>query len=508
MKQMIFKKIYIHKAIINSIPVILIFYLFLNHSTPSLAQDTIVRLTLQDAVELARQQSPDALIAKHTFLASYWQFRSYQASYLPSLHFDGNLPNYNREYISQYQPETGGTEFYPINENELMGSLSLRQLIGPTGGSLSLSSDLRRIDNFFSDSSYYQSSLINITYVQPLFQYNSLKWERKTEPLKYKEAKKKYIEDMEQVAITANNHFFNLLLAQIEKEVAIINQANYDTLYKIAKGRYNLGKIAENDLLQLELRYLRANSNVKEKELNFENELFRFKSYLRIKDDDKIELIIPDDIKHFTVEYARAIEQARYNNSTVLGFQRRLLEAESEVAVARFQNRFDANLVASYGLNNSRQYIPQLNDNPSDLRGFTLGVSIPILDWGVARGNIKKAESNRELVITAVEQEQIDFDQQVFLLVSRFNMQYQQVLIAAKADTVAQKGYDVTKARYLIGKISITDLNIAQTESNNSKGSYINTLSTYWRNYYELRRLTLYDFELNLPITVDYTELL
>jgi outer membrane protein TolC len=82
------------------------------------------------------------------------------------------------------------------------------------------------------------------------------------------------------------------------------------------------------------------------------------------------------------------------------------------------------------------------------------------------------------------------------------------VVIAAKTDTVAQKGYAITKARYLIGKISITDLNIAQAESDQSKSNYINALWTYWRNYYNLRRLTLFDFEYNMPIAVDHRELL
>lgn len=149
-----------------------------------------------------------------------------------------------------------------------------------------------------------------------------------------------------------------------------------------------------------------------------------------------------------------------------------------------------------------------LTNNPLDQQQLRLGVTLPILDWGVARGKIKMAQSNQEIVRTTVEQDQLDFDQEVFLLVTRFNMQHNQVVIAAKADTVAQKGYEVTKARYLIGKITITDLNIAQNESDRSKSSYINTLRTYWRNYYDLRRLTLYDFENENSIEVDHKELL
>jgi outer membrane protein TolC len=328
------------------------------------------------------------------------------------------------------------------------------------------------------------------------------------EPMLYEEARRGYIEDIEQVSVNATNLFFNLLSAQIQNNIAGINEANYDTIYKIAQGRFNLGKIAENDLLQLELQYLRASSSVKEAALDLENQQFRFRSYLRLKEDTEIELVIPVVQNYFTVDASRAVAEARTNSSTALAFTRRLTEAASQVAQAKYQGRFDAELFALYGLSNDAQYIEYLNDNPSDQQHFELGISLPILDWGVAKGKIKMAQSNQEIVKTTVEQEQIDFNQEVFLKVSRFNMQYEQVLISAKADTVAQKGYDITKARYLIGRITITDLNIAQAESDNSKSNFISALGTYWRNYYDLRRMTLFDWEKNVPLIVDYKELL
>jgi outer membrane protein TolC len=324
----------------------------------------------------------------------------------------------------------------------------------------------------------------------------------------YKEAEQKYLEDMEQVSITASNYFFNLLLMQIREKIAIINQANYDTIYKIAYGRYTLGKIAENELLQLELQYLRSNSTVEEAHLNTDNAMFQFKSFLRIKDDTPIELFPPYDFTPFVVEYTKAIEFARVNNSRSLGFERRLVEAESEVNRAKMDGRFDADLYAVYGLTQSSIEMDQVYRNPVDQQQLRLGITMPILDWGVARGNIKMAESQQELVRTSVEQEQIDFDQEILLNIARFNMQFQQVRISAKADTVAQKSYEITKARYMIGKISVTDLNIAQSESDNSKSSYISALRTYWNYYYAIRKLTLFDFEHNRPIEVNYKELL
>ncbi|MBM3435231.1 MAG: TolC family protein, partial [Bacteroidetes bacterium] len=241
---------------------------------------------------------------------------------------------------------------------------------------------------------------------------------------------------------------------------------------------------------------------------DLENQRFRFRSFLRLQEDLNIELIIPELNDAFIVETSRAVAEARSNSSTALAFNRRLLEAESTVAMTKYDERFDAEIYALYGLSNDADKISYLDDNPSDQQQLEIGITIPILDWGVARGKIKMAQSNQEIVRTTVEQEQIDFNQEIFLKVSRFNMQYEQVQIAAKADTVAQKGYEITKARYLIGRISITDLNIAQAESDNSKSNFINALGTYWRNYYDLRRITLYDWEKNEPILVNYKDLL
>lgn len=62
----------------------------------STAQDELRQLTIDDALEIAKQQSPDALIAKHRFRSSYWQYRRYRAYYLPALTLYGTLPDFDR----------------------------------------------------------------------------------------------------------------------------------------------------------------------------------------------------------------------------------------------------------------------------------------------------------------------------------------------------------------------------------------------------------------------------
>ena len=79
----------------------------------------------------------------------------------------------------------------------------------------------------------------------------------------------------------------------------------------------------------------------------------------------------------------------------------------------------------------------------------------------------------------------------------------EQVKITRLADDIAQRRYNITKNRYLIGKIAITDMNIALTEKDEAKQRYIQSLRDFWIAYFNLRRLTLYDFEEGFQIISD-----
>ena len=118
------------------------------------------------------------------------------------------------------------------------------------------------------------------------------------------------------------------------------------------------------------------------------------------------------------------------------------------------------------------------------------------------------AQSNLELVKVQVQQNEIDFEQNIFLQVMQFNLQNDQVMIAAKADTIGQKRYDVTKQRFLIGKIDVLNLNDALREKDSAKRGYIDALRNNWNYYYTLRQLTLFDFLKNQAIQEDLDNLI
>ena len=118
------------------------------------------------------------------------------------------------------------------------------------------------------------------------------------------------------------------------------------------------------------------------------------------------------------------------------------------------------------------------------------------------------AKSNREVVINTVKQQRIDFQKSVMMNVLEFNLQSEQVVNSAKADTIAQMGFDVTMRRFKIGKLDVTKLNIARTDLENAKRAYISSLQKYWTSYYLIRQLSLYDFEKSTDLSADFDKIL
>jgi len=92
--------------------------------------------------------------------------------------------------------------------------------------------------------------------------------------------------------------------------------------------------------------------------------------------------------------------------------------------------------------------------------------------------------------------------------VMEFNLQSEQVLNSAKADTIAQMGYDVTMRRFKIGKLDVTKLNLARADLENARRAYIASLRKYWASYFLIRQLSLYDFQNKIDLTADFDKIL
>jgi outer membrane protein len=483
-----------------------IFFFSFQRST---AQE-LKRLTFDEVIKLSEEQSPNALIAKHRFRASYWQYRTFVAQYRPSLVLTGTTPQYSTAYERVWNSATNTWDYVSSNTLTNLGSLALSQNIGLTGGSIYLNSSLTLFNDFETGAAIprnYISTPLSVGINQPIFRYNSLKWQKKTEPLKYETAKKTFLSNMESVHLQAVQYFFGLSLAQINKQIADMNYSNADTLFRIAQGRYQLGTIAENELLELQLQWLNTKTNVQAAEMNLRDREIRLRSFLGFNENIRLELEIPSKIPDLQVSPQEVLDLAMANNPEIFNQQLTVLTAQSNLAQAKAEKGLNANLMLSYGLRDQDPTFALAYDKPAKQQTINFGFTLPIVDWGLGRGRYKVARSSLELAQVQSQQAIVDFQQNLLLDVEQFNLQAAQVAVAAKSDTVARKMFEVTKQRFLIGKIQVLELNNADTKKDTNRRAWVQALQDYWNYFFTVRSLALYDFLNRKPLESDYEKL-
>ncbi|MGE0017545.1 MAG: TolC family protein [Bacteroides sp.] len=478
--------------------------LFTAACLPAVAQ-TEKLITLSEAIALARTQSVDAAVVLNKLKTSYWEYRTFKADLLPEVNLTGTLPSYKKSY-STYQQSDGSYTFVRNNSMGLSGVLSVDQNIWLTGGKLSLTSSLDYIRQLGTDGSkQFMSVPVGVEFTQPLFGINNLKWNRRIEPVRYEEAKAEFISATEGVTMKAISYFFELLLAKEVLTTALQNQQNADRLYEVAGAKRRMGQISENELLQLKLSSLNAKAAVTTANSNLNAKMFQLRAFLGLSEEVTLQPVLPESVPDLSINYDRVLQKALERNAFAQNIRRRQLEADYEVATAKGNLR-SVDLFASVGYSGLDHTLSSAYKGLKDNSVVEVGVKIPILDWGKRRGKVKVAQSNREVISSRIKQEQINFNQDIFLLVEHFNNQAQQLSIAHEADAIAQQRYKTSIETFLIGKINTLDLNDAQAAKDEARQKRISELYYYWYYYYQIRSVTLWDFRSNTELTADFDD--
>lgn len=462
-------------------------------SAPFLILGQSKKLKLSEAIKMAKKNSPEYKAVLNLSQGSYWRYRTYVAEFLPQFRLTATLPNYSNS-ITRITNDEGQDIFVNQNQSRIDGQLSVDQRVAFTGGILSLNSEIQKIDRYGSvESSNYSLTPLSLNYYQNSLFFNPYKWDKKIEPLKYEESKREYIERMEEISLSSCRLYFGLLTAQMRLKNAVNNLSTQDTLLQIAKGRFEIGKIAENELLQMELGHLNSQNQVTTNTILLKKTSQDLARYLELPTED-IELEIPEKLVEFEVSLETALNEAATNRKSVIEFRRRRLEAEKNLAQIKGSNRLEINVSANFGLNKRAEDYDALFQDYDRQQNVSVRLGIPIFDWGVSKSKVKMGEADLGLVETNIEQEQQAFEQEIFLHILNWSSKRDFLATSEKAKEIAVKRYEITKERYILGKITITDLNLAQQEKDKAEIEYLNSLEDFWIDYYTLRKLTLYDF--------------
>ncbi|MEX2182345.1 MAG: TolC family protein [Gemmatimonadaceae bacterium] len=461
---------------------------------PSLPAQEALRLTLPEAITRAQSQGPTAQAARATRDAARQRDDAFDAALLPQLGLTGTVPSYNRSIINVVQ---GDGSTIPRAQDQMLGqvAMGITQRLPVIGGDLFINSELSRLDATGATSfRRWSSAPISVGIRQDLLRPNRQRWDTREQVLRADIAERAYREAMEDVAIAAANAFFDYYTAKLNLENSLANAAVNDTLYTLNTGRFEVGRIGENDLLQSELALLRSQVSLDGARLEHDRTLAALRLSLGLSAGSALEIIVPTEIPEFVADTLVAVAQALRNRAQMRDVELQAVQADRRIAEARFGSGFGGTLQASMGLNQTSTVFDDVYRDLEEARRFNLSISMPLVQWGGRSANVRAARFDGQRVAHTTRQTREQTVQEAHFAALQVALARRQLTIAAKADTVGAKRFEVTKNRYIIGRIGMDNLYQAQSEKDQALLGYLQALRGYWVAHYRLRRVTMYDF--------------
>jgi len=452
-------------------------------------------LTLRDAIRMAQEQGPSAQIARSTRDAARWRDDAFNARLLPQLFLSGQAADLNHGINPITLPD-GSTQFINQSQNQSSLALGFSQQIPLTGGTISVGSELSRLDLFGDRTSqFYQTTPVIVSLRQDLFKPRAIVWDKRVQSLNATVAERGYLEAREDVAGMTAEAFFNLYAQEVTLANASTNVAVNDTLFTLNKGRFEVGKIGENDLLKSELALLRARAAVDDARLARDRAEAVLRRLITYPEGQVLAIVTPDSIPTVEADPDVAVREALRNSSAIQQNQLDDVQGKRGISLAKANNRFNASIEGSVGFNQTATQFGQAYQSPLGRQRLTVGVNLPMLQWGAGRADLEEAKAIEGRVTANNRMRRDALTEDARFSVLQLQQAQRNVLIAAKADTVAGKQFEVARNRYIIGKIANDALYLAQGEKDAAVLANVQALRNYWTSYYHLRRVTLYDFE-------------
>ena len=460
-----------------------------------------ISLTLESVIQIANQNSLESKSIDFSLHESELNLELYKSELLPRLEIKTNPIEYYRFLTRRYDSENN-RDIYRLRQNLTNSvNMSVSQNIPFSGGAVFFDFDLARIRNF-GDGSFtqYSATPFKVGYYQSVLGYNDFKWRKILEPIKFKTAEKKYLTAYEDLSLLAVEHFFTYASARLNHEIAILGQANADTLYKIGKKKYVLTKLSREELLTLEHDNIVAENNYQISLLELRVAERKLRTFLQLDPNITLRLELPRNIPNWNITKDSAILALKENNAQLAELSQQILAARQNIQKTKAENGINGVFSASFGLNQQSNSFEGAFRNPTDQEIVEFTLNIPLIDWGAKKMKTQLAENQANLLNIQQEQLANNLEVELMGLIELMNIQKKLIQSAAEADTIAQQAYGLGRRRFLLGNINVSQLLTLRSTQENSRKAYLNSLYNFWLSFFTIRKLTLFDFVNNTLI--------
>ncbi|QSB25686.1 TolC family protein [Flavobacterium sp. CLA17] len=348
----------------------------------------------------------------------------FNKGFLPEVSLNFSFPSYNRSITEITQPD-GTYAFKESNSANSKVSLSVSQKIPFTGGKLTISNSLNRLDLFgdTQNSTSYSASWLGFNLSQPLTFFNAMKWDKKIQDAKFEYNTIIDIRNRIGIKKKAIKHYFELLRIKNEESLLVKRIEATNKYKKYIFRLIKAGKAIASDSIDVELKLLNEQKNLrfldKSEILKIQSVNTFFKEELFNKTDS---MAIPTtnialkELNFYINNYLDVYNIVEKNN--LLSYEKNIKQLE--------RNRFyAATLSIGAGFNNTSDKYTTVFQNPNESQNFSIALNFPVLDFGKKRMELELTRTQYDVEILNLEQEKTLNIERISLLHEEINdLQY------------------------------------------------------------------------------------
>ena len=432
-------------------------------------------------------------------------FENYKKSFLPSLSLNFNPISFNRSYRVLQNPDDGSYSYVEDYSNNSSIGASIRQKVGFTGGELTVNSNLNYLNEFSLKRSSFSTTPIAIGYSQQLFGGSKLhRLENDIEYAKNIVAIRQYCSNISQIQHEALNFFMNALLNKMEKELALENKQNNDTLLYIAEVKLKNGNITEYDFKQIELQSLNTQYAYENATKNYTESRQRLLTFLGI-DSDNFDIDIPFFELPLSIDAHLVTTYVKKNNPFFKQQEIQKMEAEKSLFSAKLSNRLNGTINLNYGINQYAETFIDAYRNGNQRQSLIIGFQIPVFQWGINKNKIRIAENTHQASNLAIENRILEFENEIKEKINTYNQSVKLWFTSEKAYKLSQEQYRMQVQKFTLGKVSVYELTTALNDQNDAMQRYYTAIRDSFDSYFSLRSMALYDFKKETELEMLFT---
>ena len=296
------------------------------------------------------------------------------------------------------------------------------------------------------------------------------------------------------------DQFYSVYMAQSNLEISREELVNAQQSYDIIKNKVEADLAAKDELFQAELNLATARSSVDESQVNLENAKDKLKQTLGMRLDEDILVFAEVEIKPIQVNLDQAISHGLGSRLELRQREIESKELEFDMIKTKALNEFKGDVSISFGLIGDNSHLNKVYNNPTQNPRVSISFAVPIFDWGEKKARIKAQKMAQRINELDFQEDKVDIELNIRQVWRNLENLRTQIKIAEQNVQNAQLTYDLNQTRYREGDITGMEMSQFQTQLSNKKITYTQALINYRIELLNLKILSLYDFDKNIPL--------